>query len=344
MNTSLVITIDTEPDDQWEPPGPDGRLAKFRFENTRGLARLADFFHSHDVPVTWLTSWSVVEDPLSAAALKEARAEGDEIGGHLHGWETPPFLEIDHYHKSFIYEYEEEVRWKKHQELMASHERVFGARPVSYRAGRWGIDEIEYAHLERLGYQIDTSIPPGVDFRDRFGRKAPGPDFRAAMRPGGLRPYKVGNLWEVPASITQVGALRKGNMAHSLARTAAYRRHPLTPAKALTRVLEGTGLQRRVWLRPLKHPGPLLVKAARVLLEKEVPIINIMFHSSEAYVDTSPLSRTREDVERLYQDLEAVILTLKQSGKVKGRTLKDAMDHYQNINSIPDNAGIPAHH
>src|ERR1700704_5558798 len=95
VKPSLVITVDTEPDDQWAPPRPDGTLPPFTFANTRGLARLIEVCRGLSAPVTWLTSHGVAQDEASARVLGRARDEGDEIGGHLHGWETPPFSAVD---------------------------------------------------------------------------------------------------------------------------------------------------------------------------------------------------------------------------------------------------------
>jgi len=218
--------------------------------------------------------------------LREARDEGDEIAGHLHGWETPPYLEVDATHKPFIYEYDADVRLAKHESLLAAHEDAFGARPYSYRAGRWAVDALELAHLAQLGYGIDSSIPPGIDFRDRFGLRAAGPDFRE-WRSDVPAPFRDGALWEVPASIVPVD-------------------------------------DQLIWIRPLKHPRELLVRATRVLLERGATIVNVMFHSSEAFVGTSPISRHAEDVERLYGDLDAIINEAGAHGAV-GRTLRAAV-------------------
>ncbi|MCU1350205.1 MAG: hypothetical protein JWO56_3235 [Acidobacteria bacterium] len=291
MTPSLVFTVDTEPDDQWAPPLPDGSLPPFAFANTRGLAPLVAFFRGRALPVTWMTSWSIAADDESARVLRAAAVEGDEIAGHLHGWETPPFLDVDRFHRSFIAEYDAEVRLTKHQALLAAHEAAFGARPVCYRAGRWGVDAQELAHLAELGYRIDSSIPPGIDFRDRRGRAIAGPDF-SAYASDAPRPWREGRLWEVPASVVRVSP------------------------------------ERTTWIRPLKHPRAELVEATHALLERGAPIVNVMFHSSEAFLDTSPISREPEDVARLYGDLEAIAVAAREHGAV-GRTLRDAVEQLE---------------
>jgi hypothetical protein len=220
----------------------------------------------------------------------------------------------------FIAEYDEPLRLAKHRALVAAHEDAFGARPLSYRAGRWGVDAIELAHIARLGYTIDSSIPPGIDFRDRAGLAARGPDFRAHMS-ATPEPRRVGPLWQVPASIVPIGPLAG---ATSLARVAARRDGRSAPARTLCRVLAATGLQEVIWIRPLKHPRAKLVQATRALLRRGASIVNVMFHSSEAFPGTSPLSRRPEDVERLCGDLDAIIEAARAHGAV-GRTLREAV-------------------
>jgi peptidoglycan/xylan/chitin deacetylase (PgdA/CDA1 family) len=290
VTPSIVFTVDVEPDDQWAPRLADGNYPPFTFANTRGMGALVRFFRERDAPATWMTSYSIARDPESADLLLAAAAEGNEIGGHLHGWETPPFAPFDRRARPFIYEYDEELRLAKHQALVAAHEEAFGTRPESYRAGRWGVDAVELRHIAELGYTIDTSVAPGIDFRDRFGLEAPGPDFRGEERADGPRLYRIGALWEVPASLARVG----GEL---------------------------------LWVRPLKHPVAQLVAATRALLRMGVPIVNVMFHSSEAFAGTSPISRREEDVQRLHGDLDAILTAAREEGAV-ARTLRDATDAF----------------
>jgi hypothetical protein len=67
------------------------------------------------------------------------------------------------------------------------------------------------------------------------------------------------------------------------------------------------------------------VRATDAIFLRGVPILNVMFHSSEAFVGASPLSRHVEDVERLYADLEAIITAARLHGAV-ARTLRNAVE------------------
>ena len=324
MNASLVFTVDTEPDDQWAPPLADGSLPPFAFSNTRGLSRLKDFFSRFDAPATWMTSYSVARDPESARVLRSAAESGDEIAGHLHGWETPPYIAVDRTARPFIAEYEPDVRLAKHRSLLEAHQDAFGAHPISYRAGRWGVDALELQHLAKLGYRIDSSIAPGIDFRDRYGLRIPGPDFRAYLNSNGPRPYRDGPLWQVPASILPIGLLGGGAFSAAVARYAGRRNPGSDVPRSISNSLAKLRLQRVVWIRPLRHPREQMVQATHELLRRGCPIVNVMFHSSEAFLGTSPLSRNQEDVERLYGDLEAIIQAARECGATP-RTLREAV-------------------
>lgn len=325
MTASLVITIDTEPDNQWAIPSPDRPAGPLEFANTRGARRLIDFLDGQGTPGTWLTSYAVARDTGSVQTLREAAARGHEIGGHLHGWETPPFTPADRVAHPYIYEYEPAVRLEKLRAVTLAIEDAFGRRPVSYRAGRWGIDETERVHLAALGYAIDSSVVPGHSFATSIGLSRGGPDFRAALDGGPPEPYRCGGLWEVPVSATTIGLLPAAGargLSARLARSLSYRSG--VTARAARRAL-AAGVCRLVWVRPLVHPRRDLVRAALSLVEQGASLINVMFHSSEAFEGTSPRTRRREDVERFYGDLAEVLGALRDTGKVVPATLSAAM-------------------
>ncbi len=279
--------------------------------------------HGLGVRATWLTSYSVARDPESVRRLRNAAQEGDEIGGHLHAWETPPLTEADARGHAYIYEYGEETRREKLRHLNAALGDAFGVRPASYRAGRWGIDEIGYRHLEEAGYTIDSSVVPGHTFHGSPGISRGGPDFRSRLTGRPAIPYRVGGLLEVPVSVTTIGALGSGVLPAALARSVWHGSG--LAARAARKALSGSRLTRLVWVRPLAAPRADLVAAGLSLLSAGAPVINVMFHSSEAFQDTSPKTRTREGLDRFYGDLEAVVCALLGTGRVVPSTLREAV-------------------
>ena len=320
---SLVITIDTEPDNQWTMPAPGAERQTLTFANTRGLARLVDFLDARGAPGTWLTSYSVARDPESVRQLQRAAASGHEIGGHLHAWETPPFTDADALAHPYIFEYDAPTRLAKLRSVTHALSDAFGTQPVSYRAGRWGIDDIEMNNLAGMGYTIDTSVVPGHDFSRSRGLSRGGPDFREHLTATPAQPYKVGALWEAPASATTIGLLGSTGLGAMLSRRLSYRLD--LPSRVAGRLLRQSGLSGMVWVRPLMHTRLELVQAAVTLAARGARIINVMFHSSEAYAGTSPRSRTTADVERFYGDLASIVDAVKGLGHVKPRTLRDAV-------------------
>ncbi|HET9480748.1 MAG TPA: hypothetical protein VFP98_03250 [Candidatus Polarisedimenticolia bacterium] len=329
MNASLVITVDTEPDNQWTMPA-GGRAADLSFRNTRGLGPLIDRLRMLGAPATWLTSYSVARDAESAHRLARAASEGDEIGAHLHAWETPPFTPADSTAHPYIYEYEREVRLAKLRTLTRALEDAFGATPGSHRAGRWGIDQAGLQELESCGYRIDSSVVPGRDFSGSPGLGRGGPSFRAALAGAPQRPWREGGLWEVPLSTTPIGVLGSGTLGAALARRFSHRTD--LPGRLAGRLLGAAGLCRLIWVRPLVHERHDQIRAALSLLESGAPILNVMFHSSEAFEGTSARTRTAADVGRFYGDLEAVVGALLQTGRVTPRTLSGA------VAALPDRA------
>src|SRR3546814_10955242 len=71
----------------------------------------------------------------------------------------------------------------EHAKLAALTEAIagaFGARPVVYKAGRYGVGPATAGILEALGYRIDVRVVPFTDFSDDGG-----PDFSAIGRASG---------------------------------------------------------------------------------------------------------------------------------------------------------------
>jgi len=327
MTASVVVTVDTEPDNQWETPLPVSSAAPFSFVNTRNLGGLMDHMRRLGLRTTWMTSYSVARDEASAKLLQQAVGDGDEIGAHLHGWETPPLVPLDGQSRPYIYEYDRDTRLAKLQSLTETLETTFGQQPASYRAGRWGIDDTERENIARAGYRIDTSIVPGHDFRRSVGASRPGPDFRHHLRESTSNLHQENGIWEVPVSVGVLGRL-PGLLGEAACASLASHVHQGRGlgARAAKRFLSRTGLCRVVWIRPLLHPRADLVSAAVALVERGAPVINIMFHSSEAHAGTSPRSRTQEDVARLFGDIEAVAEALRATGRTRPATLSEAVE------------------
>jgi hypothetical protein len=70
------------------------------------------------------------------------------------------------------------------------------------------------------------------------------------------------------------------------------------------RVLRALGLLRLRWLRPSYSSLDDMIALARDLVRQEVPVLNLLFHSSEAIVGGSPYNRTQAELDDFCDRLE----------------------------------------
>jgi peptidoglycan/xylan/chitin deacetylase (PgdA/CDA1 family) len=281
----LLVGIDTEGDNQWDAAA----RADQRFENLYALPRLHALFARHAIRPTYVVTYPVVKDERSAEVLRGLKAGGDcEIGAHHHAWETPPCSAEDvarHPYASTlpIVQFE--------QQLVALTDAIaaaIGDRPVSYRSGRFGFSAAHVYALERQGYQVESSVAPLF-----YEAHKQGPDFVEAP----LTPYYLAydsatrpgtsNVLEIPVSAAMNRRMPK-RLQHLYARAP----RPYTTK----RILRKLGIAHVRWLRPSYSSFEDMVGLARDLARRGDPVLNLLFHSSEAIVGGSPYNRTREEL------------------------------------------------
>src|SRR4051812_39645866 len=300
----LLVGIDTEGDNQWDAAA----RANQRFENIYALPRLHALFARHGVRPTYVITYPVAVDARSAEVLRALQAGGDcEIGAHHHAWETPPCTDEDVRRHPYaanlpLAQFEDQLT-----RLTAAIEQAVGRRPVSYRSGRFGFSAAHVAGLERLGYQVESSVAPLF-----YEAHKNGPDFVEAP----LTPYFLAydsattpgtsGLLEVPVS----AALNR-RLPRPLQYLYARAPRPYTTK----RVLRKLGLARVRWLRPSYSSLADMTSLAADLAERREPVLNLLFHSSEAIVGGSPYNRTEAELaafcDRLERFFEYAIGTLK---------------------------------
>jgi peptidoglycan/xylan/chitin deacetylase (PgdA/CDA1 family) len=289
----LLVGIDTEGDNQWDARARRNQ----RFENIYALPRLHDLFARHGVRPTYVITYPVATDERSAEVLRELRSRGDcEIGAHHHAWETPPCTDDDidrHPYASTLPRAQFEAQLRGLTDAIA---RAIGERPVSYRSGRFGFSADHVAALERCGYLVESSVAP-LFYEAHKG----GPEFvEAPLRPYFLaydhaaRPGGSGVL-EVPVS----AALNR-RLPRSLQFVYARAPKPYTTKRAL----RALGLLRMRWLRPSYSSQEDMISLAKDLARWNEPVLNLLFHSSEAIVGGSPYNRTQAELEAFCDRLE----------------------------------------
>ena len=289
----LLVGIDTEGDNQWSA---EARMHQ-RFENIYALPRLHALFARHGVRPTYVITYPVAKDPQSAGVLRALRDGGDcEIGAHHHAWETPPCTDEDvrrHPYASTLPRAQFEAQL---QELTTAIRDAVGEAPVSYRSGRFGFSADHVTALEQLGYTVESSVAPLFSESHKGG-----PEFVEAP----LTPYFLAydsatragcsQLLEVPVSAALDRALPRRLQY-------AYARAP-KPYQT-RRALRALGLVRMRWLRPSYSSLADMIGLAKDLARWNEPVLNLLFHSSEAIVGGSPYNRTPAELDAFCDRLE----------------------------------------
>jgi hypothetical protein len=242
-------------------------------------------------------TYPVATDPRSAVVLCGLLAGGDtEIGAHHHAWETPPCTEDDVRRHPYASSLPRTQFERQLESLTAAITAAVGQRPVSYRSGRFGFSSGHVAGLERLGYLVESSVAP-LFYESHKG----GPEFVEAP----LTPYFLAydsatrpgssDVLEVPVSSALNRRLPK-------ALQYAYARAPRP--YTTKRVLRALRVLRMRWLRPSYSSLDDMIALAKDLARANEPVLNLLFHSSEAIVGGSPYNRTQAELDAFCDRLD----------------------------------------
>jgi hypothetical protein len=293
----FCVTVDTEGDNQWDHGAP------LLTENVRFWQPFQTICERHGVVPTYLITSEIAADPLAQRLLSSWSAEGTaEVGAHLHPWTTPPFvdaagLRFNDWAHAFICQLPDELISEKLDNLVSEIEQKVGVRPVSFRAGRFGFDIRVARELSRLGFTVDSSVTPLVEWSRHAGLpgRGGGPDFRRhGLRPFVLQGSGDPGLLEVPVTIVPTLSL--------------LRRYPrlldafmTLPVRAARKLLFRQWLcPQPVWLRPTpEFRRDDLENAWMVAEQSGAPVAVMMFHSSELMPGCSPYRPTTESIYEL---------------------------------------------
>lgn len=299
----VLFTIDVEEDmPGWEIADP------IRVDNVRALPRLAEVCRELGVEPTYLCDYPVATVPESRAILAElAQAGGCELGTHMHPWNTPPYdgipgSDVD---ERTVPCYGHELGVERFRNKMESvHEAVTaltGVPPISFRAGRFGLDGPTLAVLPELGYRVDTSVTPMVHHLEDGG-----PDFRRAphraYRPSRHDICAEGDLpiAEIPVSI----GLTRG---WPLGLQRAYARVPRwTKVRGLLS-RDFLGLVDFGWLYPARFELDVMKRVADGLVARGMTYLNVFLHSSELMPGAAYYGQTQDEIDACLERIRGIL-------------------------------------
>jgi hypothetical protein len=283
----LCVSIDTESD-----KGKGWRSRKpMAFDGiTDGVVkRLHPLFERFGAKPTYLLSPEVLRDAACVETFRKL-ASSSELGTHLHGEYAEPDAFDPDVTSVFQRDYSPEVERQKLTYLTDLFIRAFDHQPQSFRAGRFGIGPASIGILESLGYAVESSVTPHMDWTSSG---APGLSFHDAPS----QPYRPD-----PSDPGRPG-------------TSAMLEVPVTIRRRFLNALPGIG--RRVdprWLRPTRGTGAGIVRvaedeisAARKSAPDRPVILNAMFHNVEVVPGTSPYAANEEEARSILDRLRALL-------------------------------------
>lgn len=274
----FALFIDTEEDFDWSRPF--SRTA----HSTRSAPAMAGFQKRMDaagVRPVYLVDHAIASDPEAAALLRGFQDAGScAIGAHLHPWVNPPHEEILSGPNSFTGNLPPRLERAKLERLTETIESAFGRRPTVFRAGRYGVGAQTAESLVALGYRIDTSI------RSRFDYSAQrGPDF-THYRPVPFRLLQ-GALLEIPLTALYLG--------------------PFRGSASMQRLLSRFRLARRVALTPEGTEVADAREAIDILLDDDLRLFSLSFHSPSLSPGNTPFVRSSADVDSFHGWWDAIL-------------------------------------
>lgn len=258
------------------------------------VKRLHPLFASMGAKPTYLLSPEILRNEACVEAFR-AIEKDSELGTHLHGeYAEPDAFEPD-VTSAFQRDYPPAIERQKLTYLTDLFIRAFGHQPLSFRAGRFGIGSASLGILESLGYLVESSVTPHMDWSGSGAKglsflEAPSqpyrPDLEAPEREG------AGEILEVPVTI----------------RKRAWNRIPVV----------GKRIEPR-WLRPTRGTAEGLVSVA----EDEIAdarhrapgrpvILNAMFHNVEITPGTSPYAADETGARAILNRLGALLAFAKR--------------------------------
>lgn len=309
FGTRFAVMVDTEEEFDWSQPfSRDNRSTKAIAALPEAHRRFAD----RGVGITYLVDHPVATSPTAVGTLNELLRDGrSAIGAQLHPWVTPPFDEEVNDRNSFSGNLIAELEYAKIGELTRAITSAFGAAPLIYRAGRYGLGPNSAASLIAHGYRIDSSMRARYDYSEMSG-----PDYRAIGNPA----FRIaGDLIELPLTSIFTGRLRKSGarLYPALARI------PLAPAIAAR-----SGLLSRVALTPEDMPLRDVLEAIRIALGEGERLLNFSFHSPSVAPGYTSFVRDAGDLAAFHRWWDAVLDLLDRRGvrSVSHDELIEALD------------------
>lgn len=280
MAPQLVVVIDTEEEFNWNDPVERSKTSVSHMEL---LDRCQDIFNEYRLKPCYVIGYPVASQPSGCRLLKQFHQQGlCEIGAHLHPWVTPPFSEELSTFNTYPGNLPEPLEFEKLKNLKALIDREFSQNTTIYKAGRYGFGANTEKILQQLGFQIDISVCPPVDYREDGG-----PDYRSYPH----TPFWFGEqqLLELPVTGAYVGLAGANSPA-------LYEWSQRYKSVKIPAVLSRLGVVDRLMLSPEGYTSAEHRLITKSLLNKGVRVFTWSFHSPSIQVGNTPYVRSEQEL------------------------------------------------
>ncbi len=292
-----LLTVDTEEEFDWNAPF---RRDGYGLDHIAQLRRFQDFCENLNVSPVYLVDWPIVNCEPATEIIGDAVKRGTaEVGVQLHPWVNPPFDEEVTSFNSYAGNLPPELAAAKFNTLRDKIETVFGAPPLIYRAGRYGLGADTASVLKDAGIALDTSVRSLFDYTKQHG-----PDYSSHP----LEPYWVDDerqLLELPVTTTYWGMLR---------RQGRFVRRIQEKLPRIGGALSRLGMLERIALTPEGVGIDEAVRGIDIALDDGLPVLVLSFHSPSLAPGHTPYAKTEADVEAIYHWFQQIYGYLARRG------------------------------
>jgi len=311
LDKFFVISVDTEEDYAFIPE----RYGERSVENVTRLERFQNLLESYSFKPTYLCTYEVVTNKEAGDFLQSELNKGNcEIGSHLHPWLTPPLQDFEKGKNLVASDYVTDILQKKVSYLHNAIKNRFNIDSSSFRAGRWVMNPEQLSILVKLGYKVDTSVAPYVNYSNVSESICVTSDYSSAKSipyyytSADTYPDPSGNgILEVPVTSRLFSAgLSMKNYEWALRNIPKFRN------MFCWRTL-------KLGYYSLQWPGLMnsyskMIKMLDLKSSTELQVINLAIHSNELSQGYHPLLMEKKSIDLLYDKLNSLFDVLQRKG------------------------------
>jgi len=271
----LCVVIHTEEEFDWAREHDRNATA---VSHMRHIHRAQELFEGFGIVPTYVVDYPIAsQEEGYGPLLPYVQAGRAIVGAHLHPWVSPPHEEQVCRFNTYPGNLPAALERDKLRILTDAIAANFGVRPRAYLAGRYGFGPHTAAILADLGYEVDISAAPPIDFRADGG-----PDYSAYTSD----PFWFGEgrrILGLPGTGAYVGLLRPlGTPLYRLL-TAPALRHARLPG-----IFSRLRLFERIRLSPEDYTESEMRRLTRSLLARGVRVFVFSFHSPSVHPGHTP--------------------------------------------------------